>query len=344
MIAPTYKARLIFAARAPGLLNWESPTHSWTLPSGHQAELRARPDGPLAEATEYHIDIGGFTSAEQACATGEQLRAAVRLANAVLGLGLNIPTITQESPRARVSAEHKEKVRREYGATIVDCVFGLNVLREDEALEAVVKGYITTRPKDSGYVLDTAAQLWGLEDSLDDASIIACELLNTAARDPSARSAFLVSFLALDVLLERRQRPEETQQVLGALRKTIDDSHLPDSEKNRLRSRIGDLQHTSLTAEIDRFVAAGSNADMIVQGEPLATFLSACTDLRHRLAHPPKPGAGALPVSEAELNKRRAGLREIVLNLVWARNGLPDVRIDYPGDVFHLSDMKFTFL
>lgn len=57
MTETTYKARLIFSARAPGLLNWETSTHNWTLPTGHQAELVARPDGPLAEATEFHRPI-----------------------------------------------------------------------------------------------------------------------------------------------------------------------------------------------------------------------------------------------------------------------------------------------
>lgn len=344
MTTSSYKARLIFAARAPGLLNWDTPRHSWTLPTGHRAELRSRPDGSLAEATEFHIDVVGFATVEEARTTGEQLRGALRLANAVLGIGLNVPAAAQEIPRARIATDMKEEIARSCGTAVAECVFGLNVLKQDEEVEYVVKGRLSTSPRDSTFMLDAIDSLWGLEDRLDTPSRTACELLNTAARDPSPRSGFLVSFLALDVLLERRKRPEEAQEVLKTLRRAIDGSSLPQAEQERLHSFIGQWKHTSLGAEIERFVEAGANAEIVVQGERLGPFLDACMKLRHCLAHPTSSDDGSSTASERELNKRRLGLREVVRGLVWARNSLPDLKIDYPGDAVRLISLKVALI
>ena len=67
---PAYKARLIFAARASGILNWDTPSHSWTLPGGYEAILKPRDAGSLAAATEFHIDVAGFPDRAAAAALG----------------------------------------------------------------------------------------------------------------------------------------------------------------------------------------------------------------------------------------------------------------------------------
>jgi hypothetical protein len=341
--APTYKARLIFRTRAPGILNWETASHEWLLPGDRKAVLYARHVATLAEATEFHAEIGGFASPEQAREVGEKLRGALRLANAILGVGLNVPALTQEVRRAQLAPHVKEKIAREHGASIVDCVFGLNVLRDGEEYEMAVSGGISAKPKHSEYVLDAASRLWGIDENFDEQSRLVCELLNGASRDPSPRSAFLVSFLALDLMLERRDRPEEAQHVLKSLRKVVEDSSLAPADKARLSSFLGSWQRTSLGAEIDHFVSLGSNATTNVQGEPLGDFLKRCLKIRHKLAHPSKDGS-AQTITEGEFMTRCHGLRQVVMAVVWARNKLPAFSVERPGDVVQVSEMKISIL
>ena len=339
----TYKARLIFGARVPGILNWDAGVREWQLPSGQRAVLTARHVGSLGEATEFHVDVEGFATPDEARVAGEKLRGTLRLVNAVLGLGLHVPSIDQEVPRARLAPHLKEKIADEYGAAIVDCVFGLNVLRDGEEFELAVRGVANARPENSDYVLEAASQLWGLEDRLDDLSKLACELLNSASRDPSPRSAYMIAFLALDMLMERRERPKDALQVLGDLQKLVDAANLPLPDKQRLRGFLGAWRHTSLEAELDRFATAGANAGMVVEGELLPEFLKSCLKLRHRLSHPPKePGAPA--IDESELVRRGNGLRYVVLAIVWARSKLPAVKFSRPGDVVQISEMKISVL
>jgi len=337
----SYKFRLIFASTSPGIMNWESDSHPWHLPSNRAATLVARPSGPLATAAEFHIDAGGFETAAAARDEGERLRSALRLANAVLGLSLRVPTATEEMPRARLAPQVKEQIAQEHGVNVVDCVFGLNVLEESSEFEFVVKGDLSARPKDSSFVFEAAGQLWGYGDKLDDVSMRATELLNSAARDPSLKSSFLIVFLAFDLLMARRKRPEAAQDVLAALRQVVDDSELQEQEKARLRSYLGAWTKTSLGAEIEEFVAAGSNRDIEVRGKPLAEFLRDCVKMRGKIAHPIHSEGSC---SEEVLRNCREGLRQVVLGIVWARNRLPPIEIERPGDLVQIDGMTVTFL
>lgn len=344
MVIPTsYKVRLIFAASSPGVFNWKATSHCWQLPTGNRATLCARHVESLDEATEFHLDVGGFETAESALHVGELLRSALRLTNAVLALGLNVPSGDQEVNRAKLAPHVKEKIAKEHGAKIVDCVFGLNVLKDGEEFELAVKGELTAKPSNSAYILEAGSSLWGLGDSLDEPSKLACELLNSASRDASPRSAFLISFLALDLLLERTERSKESLEVIDELATVVSKSTLESAEKGRLQSVLGNLKNTSLSAELDHLVSLGTNSEIEVNEEPLAAFIIGCVKLRNKLAHPPKD-ASASKRTEDEIAKRRDGLRQIVLSIIWARNKLPKFSVERPGDVVSISEMKISIL
>ena len=337
----TYKARLILAATKPGIFNWESDTRVWRLPTGDNAVLNARHVDSLAEATEFHIDVGGFPNPDAARSVGEQVRGTLQLTNAILGLGLNVPSVDQEVERAKLSPHLKEKFAKEHGAVFVDCVFGLNVLKEGDEFELAVKGTAHSKPSDSGFILEMGTQLWGANARLDRVSRLACELVNTSLRDHSPRSAFLVSFLALDLLLERSKRSDDANAILDQVVDMVKKSALDDAEKSRLSSFLGSARYTSLSAEIDRFVSLGSNQDITVNEEPLGTFLQNCLKLRHKLAHPPK-GPDSLPNDDKDIDARRRGLHQVVMNIIWARNKLPDSSVYRPADVVSMSEMKIS--
>lgn len=316
-MAHSYKARLIFASRIPGIFNWDAGSHRWTLPTGQEGILFARPDGPLASATEFHVDIGGFKTQEEAREAGESLRAGLRMANALLTLGLHIPTAGEEVRRARLAPHVKEKLSKEYGTKIADCVFGLNVLSEVDELEFVSRATLNARPKDSAFILEAANAMWGIEDNLDERSRRAAELLNAASSDSSQKSAFLITYLALEVLMTQQERSGVAQKVLAELREVVDKSDLEGPERERLRSYLGEWKRTSIAVEIDNFVSLGSNEKIVVQGEPLREFLRNCRNLRNRITHPAKKTDQSV-ISDKALRGRRDGLREVILGFIWA--------------------------
>lgn len=338
-----YTARLIFAARFPGIFTWPEESHSWNLPIGKSATLRARGASELKNAKEFHIDVDGFECPNEAREAGEKLRDSLRLANAILGFGLLIPTSDAETPRARLAPNIREQISADHGISIVDCVFGLNVLREGAEAEFVMKGDLVVRAKDSGYILESTSQLWGVSNRLDGLSTMAVELLNSAVRDPSYTSRFLITYLALDIVLQRRKRSGKVLQVVKELIALVDTSLLESREKRALRSYLGGWKTTSLRTEIERLANHGNNGEVLLGNEPLPVFLDACRKLRNRLSHPPADATtwGRL---ELEAQSRAKELRSVVLNVIWARNKLPDFKVVLPGDSVQVEKMTITIL
>ena len=337
----SYKARLIFSSRTAGLFNWPSGSHEWTLPSGHKATLFARHADALDQATELHIDVFGFKSPGTALEVGETLRGALRLANAVLGLGLVVPSEAQEKPKLRVSEHVKNRIEEAHGARVADCVFGLNVLREADEIEYATQGRLRAKPSDSRFILEATTKLWSVHSRLDDLSSTACELLNSALQDASPRSAFLTTFLALDLLLERRPRSDQSLALLDRLIERVEKSRIDVGDRNRLKAYLGGGKRTGLSAEIEQFALTGNNNDLKIGELTLLEFLKDCNKVRQRLAHPSKePNADIL--DSAPLHERAVELRKIVLAIVWARNGLPDFQIDRPSDVVSMDTMTLT--
>lgn len=85
----------------------------------------------------------------------------MRLLNAVLGLGLNVPVGDKVS--ARVSEEIKNKLKSEQGATVVDSVWGASVFPDDgHHFEYVIRGNFVVSPSNPEYLLEGIKKLWNL--------------------------------------------------------------------------------------------------------------------------------------------------------------------------------------
>lgn len=132
--------------------------------------LQARHADTLVKATDFHIDVCGFTSPDAAMEVGEKLRNALRLANVVLGVGLHIPATGEDRVGTRLGPQVKEKIAAEHGITLVDSVFGLSVLKDGEQLEFSSRGGLSAILESSTYVLEAVAQLWDASDESDELS------------------------------------------------------------------------------------------------------------------------------------------------------------------------------
>ncbi len=145
-------------------------------------EVLPRNAETLDRATNFHIDGVGFLSADEARAASEALRIRLRLLNAILGLGLNIPVGDKIS--GQVSQEIKNKVSLEQGATVVDSVWGAAIFPDDGLhFEYVLTGNIDVRPSDPTYILEGLKMLWSLDVNLDQQSEDALHILCLATQE-----------------------------------------------------------------------------------------------------------------------------------------------------------------
>lgn len=323
-----FRFRLRLTARQPGKLPFPKPEVQIEVSDSLTLEVAARNAETLNAATNFHIDGTGFPSAEAAIHAAAALRVRLRLLNAILGLGLNIPVGDKAS--AQVSEEIKNKLKSEQGATVVDSIWGASVFPDDGLhFEYVVSGNVVVGPSDPGYLLEGIKKLWTLDISLDKQSEDALQILCLATQESSDKAAFLTSYLALEELVDRRPRSDAAREVLRRLQKELselgaDSAHplLPE-EASSLVGVLGSLNEESLSSALNRLGRQIAQPTEIC-GLAIPKFLSACIDARNKIAHHAEPET-AIPLGE--LSK---ALREFVLMLVWTRNKLPNFTLNTP--------------
>lgn len=122
MSTPSFRFRLRIASKQGGKFAFEQPEVTTALSESLTLEFAARNAESLDKATNYHIDAGGFESEQAARKAAEALRVRLRLLNAILNLGLNIPTDDKIS--GYLSDVIKDGVKTEHGATAIDSILG----------------------------------------------------------------------------------------------------------------------------------------------------------------------------------------------------------------------------
>jgi hypothetical protein len=324
-----YKFRLRLATKHPRKFAFSTPEEAFILPDGLKLTLVARNANSLDEATTFHIDGGGFPTDVEAKAAGEALRNKLRLLNAILAFGLNIPV--GDTPSASVSDEVKKDVASKHAGVVIDSVWGLLTFPDDGMyFEYVVGGNLEVRPSEPEYPFNALKTLWNLNVQLDGQSEEALQILGLANLETSDKAAFLTSYLALEQLVERRPRSPVakklierfTAQLMKASKRKR--SPIPPAEVQSLSGALSALQEESFSSALARLGRSFTNPTHI-QGIPVRRFLSACTDARNRIAH------HAEPMTPYPLIQLTNGLREVAIGLIWTRNQLPPLTFNTPA-------------
>lgn len=324
-----YKFRLRLATKHPRKFAFSTREESFELPDGLRLTLVARNADSLDQATTFHIDGGGFPTEPEAETAGEALRIKLRLLNAILGLGLNIPV--GDTPSASVSDVVKKEVASKHAGVAVDSVWGLLTFPDDGIhFEYVVGGNLEVRPSESEYVFNALKTLWSVNVQLDGPSEEALQILGLANLETSEKAAFLTSYLALEQLLERRPRSQFAKQLIERFTAQLQKaskrkrSPIPSAEAQSLRGALSSLHEESFSSAIARLGRNLTNPTHI-QGIPVRRFLSACIDARNKIAH------HAEPKPSYPLTQLTNGLREVAIGLIWTRNQLPPLTFNTPA-------------
>lgn len=331
-----YRFRLRLASLQPGKFAFEQEEKQVQVSETVTLEIAARNAETLDAATNYHIDATGFETPEAARSAAEILRVRLRLLNAILGLGLDIPV--GDKITSQVSDEIKTKLKAEQGATVVDSVWGAVVFPDDGYhFEYVFSGNVVVRPSDPSYILDALKTLWELPISLDEDSEIALHILCLATQETSEKAAFLTAYLALEQLVERKPRSDAAQEVLRRFQRELmvlasDNTHpLSNSEAKSISGLLASLTEESFPSALTRLgKQIAAPADMC--GMTPSKFLSACIGVRNKIAHKAEPETN-IPL--ADITK---ALREFVLRLIWTRNRLPAFSLNTPPSTISIPD------
>lgn len=325
----TYKFRLRLAAKHPRKFAFTTAEEAFEVADGLQLTLAARNANSLDQATTFHLDGGGFSTAAEARAAGESLRLKLRLLNAVLGLGLNVPV--GDTRLAAVSEEVKQSVAAKHAGVVVDSIWGLQTFPDDgKHFEYVLIGNLEVRPSEPDYIFRALKAIWSTEVQLDSPSEEALQILGLANLETSDKAAFLTTYLALEQLVERRPRSTAAKQLVARFAEQLQSAAsrkrapIPSPEAQSLRGALSALNEESFSSALARLGRSLTNPTQI-QGVPVGRFFSACIDARNKIAH------HAEPKPTYPLAQLTAGLREVAIGLIWTRNQLPPLTLNTPA-------------
>jgi hypothetical protein len=319
----TYRFRLTFYHSGPGLFRFDEQRKSFSVSDDLELTLAARDAISLSEATRFHIEAGGFPDEETARSAGEHLRLRLRVLNAILGLGISVPTNDSTSPAW--SAAVKEKVRETHGVVALNTIVGLAVFPDDDRyVEFVVAGQVQVYPGDPTYLFTALSEVWPIEMRFDERSQDALEILNHAMTEGSSRSKFLLTYLALERMVERSMRSEAAIKLIKQLQDQVPSAGLEAGEADSLIGALAQLHERSFSSallELGRRIQTGER----FCDKTLTSFMSYCVEARNRIVH-----NAAIP-DNIDLSKVSEDLRKFCMMLIWIYNQIPSVTVRVPG-------------
>lgn len=328
--------RITFSAPKNKVFPITQPSVEFKLPPDKVATLVARNAASIADATSLHIDVGGFPDEKSARACGERLRLNLRVLNAVLHLGLDVPMTDSISGQF---ADHvKAAANAKSGGILVDSIRGVHVFPDDgQHFEAFASGHFSVFPSDPTYALNSLTDLWKLDLSFDSRSEDSLNLLGTAAAEANPRTAFLTTYFALELLVDRLPRSSAAKALLNTIEHTLIASSLPDDEKASLRGAISSLHVEPYGAAFKR-LAASIQTPSEISGYSIQDLLRVCQKTRNDIAH------GTPLPADLDLGNLSSALRSMALMMIWSRCKLPTFTTQRPASMIRADHMDLRVL
>jgi len=332
-----YKYRLTFFHPNPGFFRFDEPSIKFQLDNEIEINVQARDVENLNDATKFHIESGGYFNETSARKEGERLRSSLRIANCMLDLGLSVPIVDTTS--ARLSDTARSEAQNKFGGIIMDAIVGLSVYPDDgNHFEFVPSGKANVFPSNPYYMLEGTKRLWELNLQYDQKTNDALEILHVAGKERSEKTKFLTTYLALEMLIERKPRSDNAKTVIDCFLGQLSASGLTSGELTSLSSSISNLRkYESFGSAFRDLVKRIENMESIA-AMPKLKFVSKCIDARNSIAHKVNLDSN---INLAELTK---GMRELAMALIWTRNQFPDVSLEIPASSINMEKFESRVL
>lgn len=319
----TYRFRLTFHIRTAGFFAFDEESVEFQIGDGLKVELAARDADSLRKATRFQFDTGGFSTEEAARTAGERLRLRLRILNCMLDLGLSVPT--SDARTGGVSQAVKNEALQQADGVVMDSVAGLTIYPDDgRHFEYVVAASGLTYPSDPTFLFKALEKSWRIEMNLEEHTQDALEILGHATTEASPRAQFLLMYLAVERLIQRRPRSDEARKLISEFQERVKSCGLEAKEADSLVGALAQLNEQSFPSALLAF-ADGITPPMTIQDVPIGKFLSSCVATRNKIAH------NAVLDSSIDLGSLSAGLRQFAMRMIWTINRISELSVDVPS-------------
>jgi hypothetical protein len=163
------------------------------------------------------------------------------------------------------------------------------------------------------------------------------ETVAFASAAPSPVLKFSTMYLAVEQMITRIPMSNEATLAIDGLIDTLQCAALPDTEKERLLSAVGNLRGYHPFSTAFRTFATQNPSFPCVRGMPLQKLAADSIRLRNDIAHQVEAEVG-------RAEELASCLREFALLLVWSRNELPSITLDRPADSIVMTKFETRFI
>jgi len=326
--------RLTLHHRTPGLFHFDTETTAIEIGNGQELLLSARNASTLSEATSFHFEGGGFPDKVTAREAGEKLRIRLRVLNAMLGLGITVPL--QDSITIVVASAIKDEILEKHNVVVLDTTEGLSVFPDDgRHCESVLSMRLNVYPSDPIYIFNALTKIWNLNIVLDQRTEDALHILNLAETETSPRAKFLITYLALETLIQKESRSEMAINLLENFQQQVCQSNLDKRESDSLVGALANLRERSFSSALTEFLNRIETFKEL-KGRPIRKFFSECISTRNSIAH------NAVIDPKINLDDLSGGIKEFMLCLIWTFNQIPSVTFDVPASSILIPEGGLT--
>ncbi len=331
-VSTKFRFRLTFDHTYKPFFDFDSASVSFSL-GDMTVELVARDADRLIDAMRFHFEAGGFDNIPSAKAAGNRLRRSLLMLNAVLDLRILVPT--EDRQRARFAQAVRDDCLKCSDKVLLDTITGLHVYPDDgRHMEIIPTGQADNYPNNPRYLFEQLDRIWPIDVNLNERSEDALEILNRAVSETSLRTKFLLTFLALDRLVDQPKRSDHAQSLITQMQEQVDMSSLPIDERISLQGALNNLRNQSLKSALKILIEKMSPPPQISE-KPAFTFLSKCIEARNALAH---SADGDKKYDLAHMTKEMCAFS---LALISTLNNLQPISLNQPQSKVTLANLVF---
>jgi hypothetical protein len=239
--------------------------------------------GKIKDSKELFLTKGGFNTEAEALNAGHNALDALRWCSAKLGIGLDLG---DNKIKGGVTDAYREQYLKETGIRLVNGVNGLMVIEDSKNVKSVFASAsaVVTRGRES--FLSEFNYFLSKEKVITVQTALAFHFFNLAQQfETSLRVKFLLNIIALESLVEQKERREEaTSHVDQLIQLTENNSNLNSDEKNSMISTLKHLRNESISASVKNFIGN------ILEGKrygnkSVRKFFTDCYEIRSEFVH-----------------------------------------------------------
>ncbi len=282
-----YAFRIKFYLSQAGAISSDNPEEQFFISNGKTAKIFCYKN-KLSESSEIYICTNGYSSVDEAKEEGKKIQKSILIASSLRRIFVDVG---KDRATIIIPKELKEKLLNEYKVEFIEEVHGLDVYNASKNIK-IVKGTqptLVTVNKATDLIKDIQSLLSAsISTYLNDKELLAFELYGASGFEKSPRSRFLTLMLAIESMIEQKDRPPKIINAIKYLIKIFETMNLNTDEIKSIKSGIFDLKIESISK-------SGQNLSKTLlgskkyQGSDPSKFFKYCYKIRSNLVHNGEP-------------------------------------------------------